>query len=170
MAHVEQILCRLPPYRDQWELVTDEQYVPDIINEVCTAHRLFGWYYDQFSDYFYSEYPQTVADRLYDFCKRNIEYREESVDFQTSAIPTGILSRGYGDCKHYALFTAGVIASLNRRYHCCFDANFFFVGYGKAKEPYHVFVSMNDDDGTEMWIDPTPGSGGMPTLIVSKAV
>src|SRR5689334_8181824 len=114
------VLSRLPPYADEWELIKKDQYVPDIIKEVSAAHRLFAEYYDQFSDLFYDTDPRVVADSLYAFCKEYIQYREEDVNFQTSALPTGILYRGYGDCKHYALFTAGVIGSLNRLYGCCF--------------------------------------------------
>lgn len=169
MVTADKVLSRLPPYRDEWELVKNRQYVPDIINEICYAHWLYGWYYDTFSEYFYDPDPLVVADRLFSFCKSYISYWEESVDNQTSAIPTGILYRGYGDCKHYALFNAGVIGSLNRLYGCCFDAHFCFVGYGRAKEPYHVYVSIDDGD-QEIWLDPTPGSGGTPTVIVRKPV
>src|SRR5688572_26379444 len=116
MVTRDMVLNRLPPYLDEWELVKSEQYVPDIIAEICTAHRLYGEYYDTFSDLFYTTDPGQLADRLYSFCKSYITYQEETVDDQTSAIPTGILHRGHGDCKHYALFTAGVIASLNRLY------------------------------------------------------
>lgn len=169
MVTRNQILQMLPLYQDDWTLVTPEQFVPDIIKEICKAHSLYGDYYDRFSYLFYSANPATVADRLYSFCKNYIGYREESKDRQTSALPTGILHRGYGDCKHYALFCAGVIGSLNRLYGCCFEAFFLFVGYGKAKEPYHVYVSVLDGDW-EVWLDPTPGSGGTPSLIVSKSV
>lgn len=169
MVTADNILSRLPPYWDEWELIKNKQFVPDIINEVCYAHQLYEWYYDAFSFYFYDPDPLIVADRLYSFCKQYINYREESVDVQTSGIPTGILYRGYGDCKHYALFNAGVIGSLNRLYDCCFDASFYFVGYGRAEEPYHVYVSIADGD-QEIWLDPTPGSGGIPTLIVRKPV
>ncbi len=167
MVTPDMILLRLPPYQDDWELIKKEQYVPDIVNEICAAHRLYADYYDAFSDLFYSSDPGLVADRLYSFCKNYILYREESKEVQTSALPTGILQRGYGDCKHYALFSAGVIGSLNRLYNCCFCAFFYFVGYRKAEEPYHVFVSILDGD-KEIWLDPTPGSGGTPTLIVPK--
>lgn len=169
MVTPEMILQRLPPYLDEWEVIKETQYVPDIINEVCTAHRIFGSYYDLFADLFYSPNVDVVADELSDFCSRYIRYEEESVKRQTSAIPTGILVRGKGDCKHYALFCAGVIASLNRLYGCCFVAYFYFVGYRRASEPYHVFVSVLDR-GSEIWVDPTPGSGGTPSLIVPKAV
>lgn len=169
VVSVNGVLSRLPPYADEWVLIKRDQYVPDIIKEVTTAHRLFAGYYDQFSYLFYDENPGVVADSLYDFCKENIRYREEDVHFQTSALPTGILYRGYGDCKHYALFTAGVIGSLNRLYGCCLNAEFWFVGYRGAKEPYHVFVNVRDSEN-DIWVDPTPGSGGTPTLVVTKPV
>lgn len=166
------ILARLPAYTDQWELVKQTQYVPDIIKEVGKAHRMFSGYYDQFSDLFYNRDPAIVADNLYDFCRQYLKYKEEVVGRQTSALPTGILHRGYitgegVDCKHYALFNAGVIGSLNRLYDCCFEAKYLFVGYGRAKEPYHVYVSVKDSEN-DIWLDPTPGSGGTPTLIVEK--
>lgn len=165
------VLSRLPQFIDKWELITPEQYVPDIIREVCAAHRLFGRYYDLFSYLFYTTDPGILTENLYRFCKRYITYREESVEFQSSSVPQGILTRGVGDCKHFAIFSAGVIGSLNRTYGCCFDAKFKFVGYGRAKEPYHVFVSVKDSrDNSEIWLDPTPGSGGMPTLIIEKPV
>lgn len=171
MITPEKILLRLPPYLDEWELVTQTQYVPDIIKEVCTAHTLFESHYDKFSDLFYDTDATVVTNRLHEFCKRYIRYQEESVKMQTSAIPAGILYRGYGDCKHYSLFCAGVLGSLNRLYGCCFVSAFYFAGYRRAKEPYHVFVSVVDSaNDTEIWLDPTPGSGGIPTLIVAKPV
>lgn len=167
MVTADMVLNRLPPYQDLWELIKDEQYVPDIIKEVTAAHRAFGRYYDMFSDLFYCTDLGTIADNLYNFCKDNIQYREEKVEFQSTAIPSGILHRGYGDCKHYASFSAGVLGSLNRLYGCCFESYFYFVGYGRAKEPYHVYVSLLQRD-QEIWLDPTPGSGGTPSLIVAK--
>lgn len=170
IASPSKILARLPPYRDEWVLITEEQYVPDIIKEIGAAHRLYGRYYDMFSYMFYTTDPDQLASELYRFCKENIAYVEESKDVQTSALPAGILERGYGDCKHYALFTAGVIGSLNRLYNCCFVAYYYFAAYKEgAEEPYHVYVSLYDGD-TEIWIDPTPGSGGTPTLIKKKPV
>ena len=170
MVTSEAVLSRLPAYVDDWELIKPNQYVPDIIKEVCTAHRLFADSYDQFSYMFYTTDPDTLGEVLYRFCKHYISYQEESAKRQTSAVPQGILTRGFGDCKHYALFNAGVIASLNRLYGCCFDAAFVFAGYKGATEPYHVFVSVADSVDSEIWIDPTPGSGGIPSLMIEKPV
>jgi hypothetical protein len=174
MVTPDMILARLPDYRDEWELITNRQYVPDIIKEVCEAHKLFGNYYDLFSDLFYSRDPRVVSDKLFDFCRRYLKYHEEPVKTQTTALPTGIIERGYitgqgVDCKHYALFCAGVLGSLNRLYNCSFEAGFYFVGYGRASEPYHVYVCVKDIE-VDIWLDPTPGSGSTPSLVVEKPV
>lgn len=174
MVTPEMILSRLPAYQDEWYLINEHQYVPDIMREVATAHKLFAAYYDKFADLFYNADPLTVADNLYAFCKTYLRYKEEPVKAQTTCLPTGILHRGYVtgegvDCKHYALFSAGVIGSLNRLYQCCFEAKFYYVAYRRVKEPYHVFVVVKDSD-SDIWLDPTPGSGGEPTLVIEKPV
>lgn len=164
------VLLRLPPYEDKWQMIRDKQYVPDIINEIVTSHKLFGRYYDKFSSLFLAYEPASIAEKLFHFCKKNISYREETVDRQTSALPTGFLTRGYGDCKHFALFIAGVLASLNRLYDTGFDWCFYFDGYGDATEPFHVYVSLQDG-GEEIWIDPTPGAGSeLPTIHEKRVV
>ncbi len=168
MVYPEHILSRLPPYCDEWELITPQQYVPDIIREICTAHVLFADYYDEFSDLFYNSDAEKVAEELHWFCKNFIRYKAETVKKQTSALPTGMLIRGFGDCKHYALFSAGVISSLNRLYGCGIDWCFYFAGYEGADEPYHVYVCVKGD--TDLWLDPTPGSGGEPSVLIAKRV
>jgi hypothetical protein len=176
MVTPEMILHTLPPYWDEWKVVKETQYVPDIIQEIVTVHKLFGRFYDKFSYLFYTTDPAVLADNLFEFCRHYLHYKEEPVKRQTSAIPAGIIERGYVtgdgvDCKHYALFSAGVIGSLNRLYNCCFEAEFCFVGYRRAKEPYHVFVSITDSaEDCDIWIDPTPGSGGTPTLFIEKPI
>src|SRR5688500_14049846 len=103
------ILMRLPPYEDRWQVVVEKQDVADIVKEITDAHRMFGGYYDKFSSLFLCTSPSVLADALYTFDKQNIRYREEDEETQTSALPTGFLTRGFGDCKHYALFNAGVL-------------------------------------------------------------
>lgn len=169
MITPDQIASRLPPYYDEWELVKDRQFVPDIIEEICTSHYLFAPYYDEFSLLFYRRTAAEVAEVLYRYCKNFISYKAETVKKQTTALPTGIVYRGQGDCKHYALFTAGVIASLNRLYGCGFTWCFYFAGYNGAEEPYHVFVSLYDPiEREEIWIDPTPGNGGEISVLMPK--
>lgn len=164
----EQILRTLPEYRDEWAVIKGRQYVPDIMEEILAAHREFASYYDRFSSLFFRDNIEALADELFFFCRDNIRYREETEDKQTTALPTGILQRGYGDCKHYALFIAGVLDSLNRMMGLGVDWNYYFAGYDGAKEPYHVFVAVRDDRG-EIWIDPTPGAESVyPTLLIKR--
>lgn len=163
------ILLRLPEYRDDWVDLKSHQYVPDIMQEVCAAHTRYAGYYDYFSDLFLQDHGLSgLADQLYTFCKDNIEYREEQANDQTTALPTGILIRGYGDCKHYALFNGGVIDSIRRRHYPGLRWNYDFAGYNGSKEVGHVFVSMQEGNG-KVWIDPTPGSMyETPTLLIEK--
>lgn len=166
-----QVLSRLPEYRDQWKIVVEDQYVPDIMAEIGRNQALFGKYYDTFSDLFLRDNVRDIANELYDFCDHNISYKEETVKVQSSALPTGMLLRGKGDCKHYALFIGGVLGSLNRLYNTGIKWRYNYAAYKKGEDvPYHVFVSAWDPErDEELWIDPTPGSSGKtPTLLVTQ--
>lgn len=141
------------------------QYVDDIVKEIGNAHNRYAGYYDKFSDLFYDTSVARICDRLYDWCKDNIRYEEEDENAQTTALPVGILTRGKGDCKHFASFIGGVLGSLNRLYGTGIKWYYYFTGYRKSSEPYHVFVSVDNGDH-QIWVDPTPGAGDEdPTLI-----
>ena len=140
------------------------------MREIVNAHRLFRPYYDKISANFIMDNVGDLADYLDEFCRRNIRYKEETSNWQSTALPTGILTRGYGDCKHYASFIGGVLDSLNRKYGAGIDWYYYFSAYRKkAKEPYHVFIGLNDGRG-DIWIDPTPGGGAKPTLLIKRKV
>jgi len=155
---IEEILATLPPYQDKWVVITTRQSVRDIIRQMCEAHQSTAHYYDNFSMMFYAESPDDIAENIYWFCKDNIKYREEPEESQTSALPTGFLTRGYGDCKHYALFAAGILDSIARLTGMDIKWNYCFASYKEdEKTPYHVFVTVDTMTGP-LWIDPTPGS------------
>lgn len=171
MVSKYEVLGRLPEYRDEWELVVKKQYVEDIIQEILRCQKMFAGYYDRISGLFLRDSVAKIAEELYNFCEDNIDYKEETVRVQSSAIPTGILIRGMGDCKHYALFIGGVLGSLNRLYKAGIKWWYCFAGYQPGdKEPYHVFVAVYDPaSGDELWIDPTPGSATKnPTLLITR--
>jgi hypothetical protein len=166
---VNSILSVLPPYRDKWITVTHTQDVSDIIKDICTAHRKFARYYDQFAMQFYSPSIDELCDDLYQFCKDNIEYVEENEDLQTTALPTGILTRGHGDCKHYASFIGGVLDAISRITGERIDWHYCFASYKKDQQtPYHVFVVVNGPSGP-IWVDPTPGSANAtPAWVINE--
>lgn len=152
------LLKRLPPYRDEWIVINKSQSVPDIIREVCDAHRSFTGLYDRIWMYFDEPTTEEICNKLVRFCKANIHYREESDKSQTTAIPQGLLTRGYGDCKHYASFCGGVLGAINRATGKHINWHYRFASYRLTRRtPYHVFVVVQKD-GEEIWLDPTPGS------------
>lgn len=170
MVSIDTLIGKLPRYRDEWIVVNERQTVKDIIVEVLEAHDEFRTYYDKIALYFDGESIDEICDKLYRFCKKNIRYKEESEDDQTTSIPTGILLRGYGDCKHYSSFTGGILDALNRRGRKIKWAYRFASYKILSKTPHHVFIVVNNN-GRELWIDPTPGSSSMqPVWIIDKKV
>lgn len=166
----EVLLNALPIYRDKWVTITGEQTVGDIVHEVVRSHELFARYYDQIARFFPENNPVKLADQLFDFCRENIRYQEESEEEQTTSVPQGILYRGHGDCKHYAGFIAGILDAKNRTQDCNFDWCYRFASYNiLRKQPHHVFVVVKNKDAGEIWIDPTPGSfGAEPVFFTDK--
>lgn len=169
---IDTLLKKLPPYRDKWVTLHERQTVKDIISEVLEAHEHFAPYYDKIALYFDSETVEGICDKLYRFLKKNIKYREETEDEQSSALPTGILTRGYGDCKHYSGFSGGVLDAL-RRSGKSIDWNYRFASYKiLSSDPHHVFIVVHDPGhGKEFWIDPTPGAEKLePCWITDKKI
>lgn len=152
------LLKKLPPFTDTWVTVKENQQVSDIIKQILKAHEQYAWYYDKIALYFDDKTVSKICDRLFDFCKKEIKYNEEPDHNQTTALPTGILTRGHGDCKHYASFCGGVLDALKRKAGKDLNWCYRFVSYRPfSPSPHHVFVVVFDGDN-EIWIDPTPGS------------
>lgn len=164
------LLGSLPPYEDQWLMVNPDQDVDDIIAEVLQAHKRYASYYDQLAPYFAFDDTKQIADALYKFCKSEIRYREETKEDQTTALPTGILVRGYGDCKHYSSFTGGILDALNRAGYNI-KWKYRFASYDPDdKTPHHVFVVVYTPT-EELWIDPTPKANQLtPEWVTDKTV
>lgn len=165
------ILSKLPPYQDKWVTVTSTQDVGDIIADIVKSHYLFAPYYDRFAYSFSAPTIEEICDNLVNFCKQNIEYREENEDIQSTALPTGIIERGHGDCKHYASFIGGCLSAISRETGVPIHWKYCFASYKlDQKTPYHVFVTVDTPSGT-VWCDPTPGADGkQPVWVVYKKI
>lgn len=158
---VQTLIGALPPYKDEWVVIHPHQEVHDIIREVLDAHRDFSPYYDKIGLYFDAGTIDQTCDELFRFCKKNLRYREESEDEQTTALPTGLLSRGYCDCKGYAGFCGGVLDAIKRNTGKQINWCYRFASYNVLNStPHHVFIVVRDGN-EELWIDPTPNSDKM---------
>jgi hypothetical protein len=165
------LLQLLPPYRDEWVTVTTQQDVGDIIEELIKAHKDFEPLYDKIGTCFISGSVDEICDTLNDFTFENIRYKEESENSQRIITPQGILTRGYGDCKHFASFIGGCLGAIERATGWKIDWHYCFASYKyDERTPYHVFVVVNGPNG-ETFIDPTPGARGkIPLWTVDKYI
>ena len=167
---IESLITKLPPYQDKWEVIHPNQTVKDIIKEILEAHDEFAPYYDEIALCFDDANTGKICENIYQFLKNNIRYKEETEEDQTSALPTGILTRRQGDCKHYASFTGGILDALNRsgrKINWCY----VFASYKVLDDtPHHVFIEV-DYNGEKFWIDPTPGSDVKdPAWVIRKKI
>jgi hypothetical protein len=167
----EKLLQHLPPYRDEWLTITKSQDVYDIIKEILKAHNLFASNYNEIALFFDGLTTEQICNNIFSFLKNNIRYKEETEASQTTAVPAGILTRGHGDCKHYASFAAGILDALNRLGKKI-DWNYRFVSYDLFNSnPYHVFIVVKNKNGKETWIDPTPGANNVtPVWYIDKKI
>ena len=157
MVGRDELLSVLPPFTNRSILIEPVQDVPDIIREVVTAHRVFATDYDRIYRYFDCGTLLKTCEKLFEFCRKNIEYRVEGEAEQTTRSPSAIIAMGYGDCKHYAGFIAGVLDAIRRNTGKVAKWVYRFGGYEyNVREPGHVFVVVQDRVG-EIWIDPVLG-------------
>lgn len=164
------LLEKLPPYKDEWILIKENQEVKDIQKRIEVAHKKFAEYYDPIALYFDADTIEQICKNIYDFIQKNIQYKEESNEVQTTSLLTGILYRGFGDCKHYALIAGGILNAIERLTGKKINWVYRFASYKINPTPHHVFVVVFDNDD-EIWIDPVPGSDTLtPTWIQDKKI
>jgi hypothetical protein len=152
------LLEKLPGYENKKVLINRKQRVGDIVAEILEAHKLFAKDYDKIALYFNDNSTAKICSRLYSFCKKEIAYKMESEDMQTTKSPAAILAQQMGDCKHYASFCGGILDAINRLYGKNIKWFYRFASYSLFnREPEHIFTVVLDN-GNEIWIDPTPGA------------
>lgn len=157
MVNVETILQVLPPYKNKYAPVTDNQTVNDIIKAIKNCHYDFSADYDKIAKYFIKDTPYKTCKGLFDFLRKNTDYFIESEEEQTVKSPSAILNTGLIDCKGFALFSCGVLDAINRTglqkipycYRFVSDSIFNMT-------PNHVFCVAFQNTDQEIYIDPIP--------------
>lgn len=149
------LLGRLKSFGGNSKMIVRDQQVPDIISAMLSAHKMYASEYDKISQDFYSGDGVQTAKKLFQFLKKNVHYKIESDKNQRIMSPSAILSLGKNDCKNYALFIMGVLDSLKRKGLINNKIYYRFASYKLLDEiPHHVFAVIQDQDGTEYFIDP----------------
>jgi hypothetical protein len=151
------LLGRLKSFGGNSKMIVRDQQVPDIISAMLSAHKMYASEYDKISQDFYSGDGVQTAKKLFEFLKKNVQYKIESDKSQRIMSPSAILSLGkFGaDCKTYALFIMGVLDSLKRKGLINNKIYYRFASYKLLDEiPHHVFAVIQDNEGNEYFIDP----------------
>ena len=149
------LLGRLKSFGGNSKMLVRDQQVPDIISAMLSAHKMYASEYDKISQDFYSGDGIQTAKKLFDFLKKNVQYKIESDKNQRIMSPAAILSLGKNDCKNYALWIMGNLDSLKRKGLINNKIYYRFASYRLLDEvPHHVFAVIQDQDGNEYFIDP----------------
>ena len=147
--NVGAILGRLTPYQAQERKIVEDQSTGDIISAITKSHEKYKPEYKKIALFFKGSNPKQTGKKLFDFLKNNVRYIIEPGDKQTVKSPAAILAQGHGDCKHYSLFTGGVLQQLRIPFAYRFASYKTF-----DPQPGHVFVVINPGTSSEIWIDP----------------
>jgi hypothetical protein len=154
MVSKNEVLNKLSPFKNYKKVVSTDQTVTDIIDGILDTQNKWQKEYDKISELFVGESELETARNIWNFLKSNVPYYIESNKNQTLRSPSAIVAMP-GDCKSYALFTNGVLDSLNRKGIIQVPLAFRFAGYKDTnREPQHVFAVMYPGTKKEIWIDP----------------
>lgn len=139
------------------EKIVQDQGTWDIVREVKDAHVHFARDYDSIAKMFWKGSAKKTGEALFGFLKKNILYKAEPEQHQSTRSPSAIITKGvkrsnFNDCKHYASFIGGVLDSLKRQGYPI-KWVYRFARYDPLeRDPGHVFVVLKN--GRETWIDP----------------
>jgi hypothetical protein len=164
----QQLLQKLS-FGGKREIITNDQSANDIISAMLVAHTKYQKDYDLIADQFYAGSAKATARKLFDFLKRNINYKVESVNNQRIMSPGAIISLAQNDCKNFALFINGVLHSLKRRGLINNKILYRFVSYNLLDPtPHHTYAVMIDNNGDEINIDPVLNTFNEKKLFYNK--
>lgn len=159
MPSLQTVINGLPPfgYRKKTIIPGNDQTVTDITQEILNTHRDYETDYDQIYPLFDTGNIYSTCHKIWDFLKYNLQYSAESNE-QSVKSPSAILHKGEKiDCKHYSLFTGGVLDSIKANEGESWDWCYRFASEDPDKKIGHVFVVVFDQ-GREIWVDPVLSS------------
>ena len=152
MSLKSELIAALPPFKNDWQLITKKQGTGDIVDELLYAHEYFNNDYDDIYSFFDADSIYDTCYKLWSFQRNELDYVAESGKDQSSRSPAAILQLP-DDCKHFALFTSGVLSAIQRERRVPWTWFYRFASDKEIDYVTHVFVVVVDK-GKEIWIDP----------------
>lgn len=166
------ILPKLTQFAGIETVVKKRQGVDDIVTGILNTHKQYKHEYQKIAKHFLQPTVKQTCRAIFDFLKTNVAYNIEPESYQTLRSPAAILSLP-GDCKSYALFSAGIIDALRSKGLLDCELKYRFAGYDIFNNYIeHVFCVV-DDGESEIWIDPVLNSFNekkQPAYIVDKKI
>jgi hypothetical protein len=148
-----EILGKLPPFKNYQVIVSQDQTTGEIIDGILATHEKYKKDYDKISEYFIGDNEIETAQNIFNFLKSNVPYYIEDTKNQTLRSPSAIFAMP-GDCKSYSLAANGILSSLNRKGYFKIPLAYRFASYKDNKEIQHVFSVLYPGTNKEIWIDP----------------
>lgn len=157
MNDVAIIINKLTPYKGRYKSIRKRQSIQDLMGDILDKHEKDEREANKIAKDFWKGSTRATAQYLFDFCKRNVVYKEENTDNQTVKTIGAILVEGRGDCKHYSQLIVGICCALHRLGYPIY-AKYRFAIYDekpneKGVRSGHVFAVIMDR-GQEIWCDP----------------
>ena len=153
MISRNEILGKLPPFKNYQVIVSQDQTTGEIIDGILATHEKYKKDYDKISEYFIGDNEIETAQNIFNFLKSNVPYYIEDTKNQTLRSPSAIFAMP-GDCKSYSLAANGILSSLNRKGYFKIPLAYRFASYKDNKEIQHVFSVLYPGTNKEIWIDP----------------
>lgn len=92
--------------------------------------------------------PLLTCFNVYDYCRKNINYKKESANLQTAKTIPMILSTKTGDCKHFTTFCCAVLRALGIKTQMRLISQNFY-----DSDPSHIYC-VAIVKGKEIIVDP----------------
>jgi hypothetical protein len=136
MSIRQQILKILPPPNYRAKLISGWQNTNDIVKAIQNQHKDNLNAANQIKHLFCDNDERTTARNIFNFLKREIEYRIEPAEKQTTKSLQRFVSDGFGDCKHFAIFANTILQQ------CGFNGIYRFAGYRDRSNVQHVYTYL----------------------------
>lgn len=125
--------------KNKRELITADQRTSDIINLMLKNHHANLPAAKKVASKFDGGSVYATGQNIFDFLKKNIQYKIEPPHYQTTKTIQRFMADGHGDCKHLSNFTGTILHALGIPF------AYRFVSFkAGSKEPTHVYTVAFD--------------------------
>jgi len=122
-------------------------YNTDIINTILNNYKNSCIESSLISENFRGKNNLETARKIWNFLKFNIDYKKDPFGYQFIKLPRKFLKDKSGDCKSFALFTAGILNNLGLK------SVIKYASYNSSTIPTHVYCTTENENGQTIIID-----------------